>query len=101
MEFPIGNYDCWFDYSVSQNPMVDYEYPIYNWKLIIGNNFVQKTITQQITRDPMLERIKIIGYYKSPFENRIAIFVSETSSYSGDVFYTPRLFGCNMSIGFN
>ena len=97
MEFPSGNYRCWFDYSC----LISEEIPVYNWELIIGNEYVQKTVTHQITRNLILVRIKIIGYFKSPFENRIVIFLSSASTFSGNVYFTPSLYGCNMNIGLN
>lgn len=97
--FPLQNYECWFNYSASDYSIVNDETPVYNWKLIIGNEFVQKTITQQITRDRIFVRVRILGYCKSPFENRIAVFVGSVSSHSGNVYFSPKAFGCNMSIG--
>ena len=99
--FPFGNYGCWFDYTVSEISSFNEKTLMYNWKLIIGNEFVQKIVTQQITRDPNLVRIKIIGYYKSPYENRIAIFISSISTHSGNVYFTPIIYGCNMNVGLN
>jgi hypothetical protein len=104
MEFPLENYRCWFDYTInSNNNLSTVLRQGYNWKLIIGNNFVQKIVTQQNGRNnsPPQTRIKIIGYCRSPFENRIAVLVSFAENFSGIIFFTPKLYGCNMNIGFN
>ena len=98
MKFPLSNYECWFDYSYSVCD-IDGARSDYSWKLIIGNSYVQKTVTSQITCHLFLIGVKIIGYYKSPFENRIAVFLSFSSYFSGNVGFTPTLYGCNMNIG--
>ena len=96
-EFPLGNYDCWFEFTELFD---DYQI-IYEWNLIIGNESVHKIITHQTTDGFILVRLLIMGYFRSPFEDRIAVFVSSGSSRSGDVYFTPMLFGCNIRVGFN
>ena len=102
--FPYDDFQCWFDYSILDDNTVE-------WKLIIGNGIVQKTITEQISESPFLDSIRILGFFVSPYENRIAVFVSLVFVYPLDesfsegrleetVSFTPMLFGCNMNVGF-
>ena len=104
LKFPFENYQCWFDYDILDDDTVE-------WKLIIGDGTVQKTITEQKTAKTFLHSIRILGFYKSPFENRIAVLVSLVYIYPSDesfsegrveetVSFTPMLFGCNMEVGF-
>jgi hypothetical protein len=71
-----------------------------------GNDTIKKNIT--VKRDehnkimPIIYGRKILGYYKSPYENRIVVVVSHYHfvSFSGG-YHTVGLdlFGCNMNIG--
>jgi hypothetical protein len=96
-KFPINNFNCWFDYSVEKNK--DKIGNLIEWKLFVGNNNVQKIINQKAEIGYYdIHGLKILGYYKSPYENRIAIFVSV---YKGFVwsYWGARLYGCHMDVG--
>jgi hypothetical protein len=81
---------------------------IINWKLLVGNDAVQKKITENVDdkRTGWYENIsgrKILGYYKSPYENRIVVITTHFDWISfSEGYYTVGfdLFGCHMSVGF-
>jgi len=113
LKFPINNFNCWFDYQVKRKTNFDEDwdeditYDTVNWKLIIGNNTIQKKISENFDeyKIPFFGNIsgrKILGYYKSPYENRIVVVTTNYFwySYSGG-YYSVRLdlFGCNMNVG--
>ncbi|GHU25866.1 hypothetical protein FACS1894172_14760 [Spirochaetia bacterium] len=67
--------------------------------LIVEKNEKSKEIAELYTAWSVRE---IIGYYKNPFEDRIVIYVLQTSSEGpaeGLTFY--YFFGCHLNIGFN
>ena len=97
LKFPFGNFQSLFDYNIIDEETVAWKLLVYN----TGNPTIQKTVTHQTSNNPVLRRIRILGYHKSPYENRIAVFVSHISSFSGNVHFTPKAFGCNMNVGFN
>jgi len=113
IEFPINNFNCWFDYQVKRVTKFDetygenMTYNTVNWKLIIGNNNIQKKISENYDEyggNYFLNRYgrKILGYYKSPYENRIVVVTINYSwvSYSGGYYSVGLdLFGCNMNVG--
>ena len=103
LEFPINNYNCWFDDS----EVVEGEKNVINWILIIGNENIQKKISEG--KDELfsgsyhnIKGRKILGYYKSPYENRIVVVTIyyDWISFSGG-YHTVKLdlFGCNMNVG--
>jgi hypothetical protein len=110
LEFPIDNNSCWFDY-VTNNDYNYFDYvierkkerDIFYWKLIIGNSTVQKIIGKEDVKPSLIEFLigrKIRGYYKSPYENKIAVVVNcyRCISYpeKNITYGTLNLFGCNM-----
>lgn len=113
IKFPINNFDCWFDYQVKRETSFDEDWDEYitydtvNWKLIIGNNTIKKKISEDSDeyKVPFFANIsgrKILGYYKSPYENRIVVITTNYYwySYSGGYYYVGLdLFGCNMNVG--
>jgi len=116
LKFPINNYNCWFDdpeYTFekykfnSDNEVVEFKKDVYNWKLIIGNENIKKTISEgkdELYGDFMqnINGRKILGYYKSPYENRIVVatIYYDWIAFSGG-YHTVKLdlFGCNMNVG--
>ena len=113
LEFPINNFNCWFDYQIKRKTDFDKDwgeditYDIVNWKLIIGNNTIQKKISENSDeyKIPFFGNVsgrKILGYYKSPYENRIVVITTNYFwySYSGGYHSVGLdLFGCNMNVG--
>jgi len=113
LKFPINNFDCWFDYQVKRETSFDEDWDEYitydtvNWKLIIGNNTIKKKISEDTDeyKVPFFANIsgrKILGYYKSPYENRIVVITTNYYwySYSGGYYSVGLdLFGCNMNVG--
>jgi hypothetical protein len=101
LEFPINDYNCWFD-------DFEAEKDINKWTLIIGNENIQKIISEgkyELYRDMHnIKGRKILGYYKNPYENRIVVVTIyyDWISFSGG-YHTVKLdlFGCNMNVGLN
>jgi len=117
LEFPINDYNCWFDdpeYTFekykfkSGNEVVEFKKDVYKWMLIIGNENIQKTISEG--KDELYADMhningrKILGYYKSPYENRIVVatIYYDWIAFSGG-YHTVKLdlFGCNLNVGLN
>jgi len=110
LKFPVDNFYGWLDYSINHakidNKVDDEGIQIdtVKWKLIVGNGTIQKTIGKKVEEfEGMLHNVsgrKILGYYKSPHENRIIVALSDYYwfSFSGG-YYTIRLelFGCDLN----
>jgi len=115
LKFPINDYNCWFDdpeYTFekykfkSGDEDVEFKKDVYNWMLIIGNENIQKKISEG--KDELYGEMhningrKILGYYKSPYENRIVVatIYYDWIAFSGG-YHTVKLdlFGCNMNVG--
>jgi hypothetical protein len=113
LKFPINNFNCWFDYQITRKTEFDEDWNnditsgTINWKLIIGNNTIQKKISESSggyggNSFWNIYGIKILGYYKSPYENRIVVVKTSYHwvSYSGGYYSVGLdLFGCNMNVG--
>jgi len=116
LKFPINNYNCWFDdpeYTFekykykSGDEVVEFKKDVYNWILIIGNENIQKKISEgkdelYSSDMPNINGRRILGYYKSPYENRIIVVTIyyDWVAFSGG-YHTVKLdlFGCNMNVG--
>jgi len=115
LKFPINNYNCWFDdpeytfekYKFKSGDEVEFKMDVYNWMLIIGNENIQKKISEgkdelYSSDMPNINGRKILGYYKSPYENRIVVVTIyyDWIAFSGG-YHTVKLdlFGCNMNVG--
>jgi hypothetical protein len=114
LKFPINDYNCWLDdpeytfekYKFKTGDEVEFKKDVYNWLLIIGNENIQKIISEgkdELYADmPNINGRKILGYYKSPYENRIVVVTIyyDWIAFSGG-YHTVKLdlFGCNMNVG--
>lgn len=83
LDFPIDDYSCWFDYVIKSDK---HREDIIQWKLMIGNNVIQKIIGENddgVREDQIIGR-KILGYYKNPYENSIVVVLNyyRYTSYS-------------------
>lgn len=106
LNFPIKNYSCWFDYDKDKNPSDLFEIfergSIIKWKLMIGNDVVQKIIGEydETTRRWHIIGSKILGYYKNPYKNSIVVVVSYYRNDNTFEFNTLRgtlkFFACNI-----
>ena len=101
LQFPMGNFDCWFDYVIENGPGRFSRTTWINWKLIVGNDKVQKIINTAKEQEYVeISGRKILGYIKNPYANRIVVLVNYFAFYFG-----PRgrvdLYGCNMDVGLN
>jgi len=110
LQFPINNYYGWLEHNIITNHREEriIDFDIVRWKLIIGNNRVQKIIAERENEAyKIVDNIsgrKILGYYKSPYENRIvaAVIYYNYSPISGGNFRVGLdVFGCNMNVGLN
>jgi hypothetical protein len=102
-DFPINNYSCWFDYDKDNNSSDPFESEsIIKWKLMTGNDAVQKIISEHDEKTGIWHIIgsKILGYYKNPYENSIVVVVSyyRYNDYSdfNNLWGTLNLVVCNM-----
>jgi hypothetical protein len=92
LDFPIDSFYSWFEVP-----------DIIEWKLILGNNTIQKIISENtMEEDHRWDNIyarKILGYFKSPYENRIVIAVGRYywGAFSGGFSFAGiELFSFNM-----
>ena len=112
--FPINNFYGWLEHSITtimqwqEGTNRDWEVDIVSWKLLIGNDRVQKIITEKEEEEyRFVDNIsgrKILGYYKSPYENRIVVVVSRyrfVPLSGGNRSVSLDVFGCNMNVGLN
>lgn len=95
--FPIDNFSCWFDYTITITDSWAYDNSI-EWQIKIGNNVVQKVIGDTSEGIDILEGRKILGYYMSPYENRIVVITNYYFTYFGPGCGLD-IFGCNMDVG--
>jgi hypothetical protein len=91
----VGDYSVWFDYMIRKDLAYRYVFnwsrfmrreeaglhrrDVMRWKLMIGDDDVQRIIAEMRKKPYMFMRITgriIHGYYKSPYENRIVVVVS-------------------------
>jgi hypothetical protein len=97
LRFPVDNFSCWFDYTIIKSD--EWGEDIIEWKLKIGNNSIQKIIGGKSERIQFnIDGRKILGYYRSPYENRIVIIVNYFFTYFGPGGGLD-LYGCNMNVG--
>ena len=114
LQFPINSFYGWLEHNIStimqwqEATNRDWKVDIVSWKLIIGNDRVQKIITERKDEEyRFVDNIsgrKILGYYKSPYENRIVAVVSHyrySPISGGDHRVGLDVFGCNMNVGLN
>ena len=97
LQFPVDNFECWFNYTIESDKWGD---TMINWKLIVGNDNVQKIINEDKERNYTdISGRKILGYMRNPYANSIVVFVNHYATYFG-----PRggmnLYGCDMNVGF-
>ena len=92
LDFPIDSFYSWFEVP-----------DIIEWKLILGNNTIQKIISENtMEEDHRWDNIyarKILGYFKSPYENKIVIAVGRYywGAFSGGFSFAGiELFSFNM-----
>lgn len=103
--FPLvsgrSRYNCWFEYTIEKAKTPEARSAV-KWKLYAGNGLKSKVVTsgEYETTGGILSGRRILGYYKSPFENRIVIVVQSIifgAETSRSVFL---LYGCHLDIGF-
>jgi hypothetical protein len=95
--FEGRNFKCWFDYELIYD-----EYEVIDWKLVVEIGNKQKVVSSGRQYSDSLCGKKILGYYQSPYENRIVIIVVDVGrGFEGEMAVDIKLYGCHMNIGFN
>ena len=96
--FEGSDYRCYFDYEIYGNKQWSEEI---EWRLIVEFEGKRKTVFSTRIASDIVCGEKIIGYYKSPYENRIAVLVVNiVSGFEGAVDTSISFFGCDMDAGF-
>jgi hypothetical protein len=93
-------YDCWLEAAIENHG--DDEATI-NWKLVVNNGTNNKTVATgenaAIGYGPGVSQI--LGYYKSPHEDRIIIVVRHFQRiFEGDIYQYIEYYGCHLGVGF-
>jgi hypothetical protein len=101
--FRIGNrsYDCWLEATIENYG--DYGEAVINWKLVVNNGTNNNTVATGKNAatgyGPGVSQI--LGYYKSPYEDRIIIVVRHFQrSFEGDIYQYIEYYGCHLGVGF-
>lgn len=110
LKFPVDGFHGWFDYSVSRvtidNNVDDEGIKIdtVKWKLMVGDGSVQKAIGGNVEEfEGMMLNVsgrRILGYYKSPHENKIVVALGNYYWFNlSGGYHTIRLelFGCDLN----
>jgi hypothetical protein len=95
-------YTCWFNYTVEKLNEGNAR-SIIKWKLYAGNGFGSKVISsgEYKTYEGVISGKRIVGYYKSPYENRIVIVV-QTVDHNGEIYHNSfEFYGCHLNAGFD
>jgi hypothetical protein len=105
------SYDVWFDVTIEEDSEKNEweERLIINWVLKAGNGLKTKNIANGkktsrgfIGNGGGYVGSEVIGYYKSPHENRLVVVIAHYSSeFEGDIMQTIELHGFHLDIGFN
>jgi len=110
LQFPINDFNSWLEHNIItlRQSGGDNDFDIVSWKLIVGNDRVQKIIAEKEDQEQrFIDNIsgrKILGYFKSSYENRIAIVVSHSRFVpfsGGNYSVSLDVFGCDMNAGLN
>jgi hypothetical protein len=110
LPFPLESgrlrYDCWFNYTIEKAQTGDFR-SLVKWRLYVGNGRRSKVVAsgeyktgEQSLGVPMLKGRKILGYYKSPFENRIVIVVHRVEVAAETSVDAFDYYGCHLDAGF-
>jgi hypothetical protein len=94
-------YSCWFNYTVEKLNEGDAR-SIIKWKLYAGNGFGSKVISsgEYKTYEGVISGKRIVGYYKSPYEDRIVIVV-QTVDHDPEIYHDRfEFYGCHLNVGF-
>jgi hypothetical protein len=111
-DFPVShnsrNLLSWFEYSVT--PPFEYKdmsnkcHIEIEWDLFVGDDNIYKKVSSK--GGESFSGAKILGYLKSPFEERIVIITIFRDYDFGKEFLKSReckleLFGCHLNVGYN
>ena len=93
-----GDVNCYFDYELYGGRPWNEEI---EWRLIVEAGGRRKTVAQSRDASEAVCGKKIIGYYKSPHQNTIAIMVvNVVRGFEGDTDTAISFYGCDMDAGF-
>ncbi len=97
------DFNCWFDYET----IFLGDSTLINWKLIAEVHYKQKIVSSGSESSESiygsLEGKKILGYHKSPYENRIVIMTVDVRRGPGEydeMTANTTLYGCHLDVGF-
>ena len=112
LQFPIDGFYARLEHNITtvmqwqEGTKRETEADIVSWKLLIGNERVQKVIAEgEDEEQRFIDNVsgrKILGYYKSPYQNRIVAVVSRSRFVpisGGNHSVSLDVFGCNMNVG--
>ncbi|MCL2802284.1 MAG: hypothetical protein FWD28_11070, partial [Treponema sp.] len=99
--FPIDNFNVWFDYLY--NPydaeIGEFPYGYIDYKVIIGNGNNQNIAAERrIANYGNFDGKKILGYYRSPYQNRIIIVAYNYYTYYHGPGGYLTLYGFNLGL---
>jgi hypothetical protein len=103
--FPLASgrlrYNCWFNYTIEKDKTGKGR-SLIKWKLHAGEGRRSKVVTsgEYLTANSRISGLKILGYYKSPFENRIVIVVQNITYTSEMCINDFEYYGCHLDAGF-
>lgn len=92
--FERENFECWFNYEIYGDGAWNEEI---NWRLMAEISGKQKIVSSK-TMPSYLYGEKIMGFYKSPYENRIVILALRQGR---EFMIQPDFYGCHLNVGFN
>jgi hypothetical protein len=109
LQFPIriGNitYDSWLEATVEAlEDDYGWDERVIKWDLIVSNGTGNKRIAAG--KNPSIGygygTTQIMGYYKSPYENRIIVAIRNFQrGFEGDIGWYIGFYGCHLGFGFD
>jgi hypothetical protein len=97
----LRNLLCWFEYRIVPDEYYAYDFDV-TWDLFVGDNNICKKVSSREESAGLFSGAKILGYFKSPFEERIVIItVFRDGGFENEYWMGLRLYGCHLNVGFN
>jgi len=97
------SYDSWFDTEIEEDDSSFSFQWIIRWSLIVSNGSQTKIIAsgEEYNFDPHGYRgSTVLGYYKSPYENRLVVITAHHFMFLGDHSHRITLYGFYLGEGF-
>jgi len=93
-------FDSWFEIVAEERDF----YTNYTWSLIGSNGTQVKVISSgEATNNNPHGYVgsTVLGFYKSPYENRLAVIAAHHYRWLGSPYHNITMFGFHLDIGFN